>query len=104
VSINPETGRITETPDAGYEGPDAFAYTVCDGTGGCDTATVAVDVTAPPVKGVVLPANRPPTFADAPGNRHQEIDVGGRPAPLQATDADGDSLTWPSSPAPSRPA
>lgn len=34
----------TYTPVPGYVGPDSFAYTVSDGNGGTDTATVAVTV------------------------------------------------------------
>lgn len=32
------------TPDPGYRGSDTFDYTVCDGTGRCDTGTVTVTV------------------------------------------------------------
>jgi len=45
-------GTITYTPDPAYVGFDSFAYTVTDGKGGTDTATVTVEVTAvddPPV-------------------------------------------------------
>lgn len=37
---------ITYTPDAGFEGPDSFVYTIDDGTGRTDSATVSVDVKA----------------------------------------------------------
>jgi len=42
--INPD-GTITYTPDAGFTGTDAFSYTISDGQGGTDTATVYVEVT-----------------------------------------------------------
>jgi large repetitive protein len=37
---------LTYAPAAGYVGPDAFTYTVSDGNGGTDTATVLVSVQA----------------------------------------------------------
>jgi VCBS repeat-containing protein len=43
VSINPNK-TITYTPAAGYNGPDAFTYTVSDGNGGTATASVSVSV------------------------------------------------------------
>lgn len=48
-------GQITFTPDADYNGPASFSYTVSDGKGGMDSATVAVSVT---------PVNDAPTAAD----------------------------------------
>jgi len=49
--LNTRTG-VSYIPDAGFQGTDAFAYTVSDGNGGTSTAavTVSVDaVNAPPV-------------------------------------------------------
>ncbi|NGN98450.1 tandem-95 repeat protein, partial [Grimontia sp. S25] len=43
-------GTITFTPDSSYHGPASFTYTISDGQGGTDTATVnltVLDVTAP---------------------------------------------------------
>ncbi len=37
-------GDYTYTPDADYNGPDSFTYTVSDGNGGTDTATVNLTV------------------------------------------------------------
>ena len=39
-------GTFTYTPDANYNGADSFTYTMTDGNGGTDTATVAITVTA----------------------------------------------------------
>ena len=51
VSINdngtpndPSDDIVTYTPNADYNGPDTFDYTVCTSTGACSTATVTVDV------------------------------------------------------------
>jgi hypothetical protein len=40
-------GTLTYTPNASFAGADGFAYTLSDGNGGVDTATVAVTVVAP---------------------------------------------------------
>jgi hypothetical protein len=45
TSVHPATGVITYTPDAGYEGPDAFDYTVDDDDQGTSApATVSITV------------------------------------------------------------
>ena len=52
VSLDTATGDVTYTPDANYNGIDAFSYQICDTDGQCDTATVSVNVSAegdPPV-------------------------------------------------------
>ena len=41
---NPLDDIITYTPNADYNGPDAFDYTVCNTFGDCSTATVNIDV------------------------------------------------------------
>ena len=44
VSVN---GDFTYTPDASYNGADSFIYTIDDGFGGSDTATVNITVRPP---------------------------------------------------------
>ena len=39
-------GQVTFTPSANFNGPASFSYTVSDGNGGSDTATVSLTVTA----------------------------------------------------------
>ena len=46
VVVNAD-GTITYTPDANYNGPDSFEYTITDGDG--DTSTATVDITIDPV-------------------------------------------------------
>jgi VCBS repeat-containing protein len=40
------SGKVNYTPNANYNGPDSFSYTVSDGNGGTDTATVSITVTS----------------------------------------------------------
>ena len=76
-------GSCTYTPGAGYTGPDSFDYTISDGHGGSDTATVHVTVT---------PNNPPPDAVDDALSTDA-----GTPGPKNVlandTDADGDTLT-----------
>ena len=46
VTVDPVTGDVTYTPNAGYSGSDSFTYEVCDnGTPViCDQATVSINV------------------------------------------------------------
>ena len=84
VTINAD-GTITYTPNAGFLGVDTFEYTISDGNGGTDTATVTLTVTA---------ANHPPAFTDDPTNTDQTTTVGGSLVPLKAGDPDGDPYTF----------
>ena len=45
VSVNPVTGEVTYTPEANYNGPDSFVYTVQDDDGATSNpATVSLTV------------------------------------------------------------
>jgi len=55
LAIDAVTGEMTYTPDPGFNGVDAFAYTISDGNGGSATATVSV---------TVRPVNDPPVAVD----------------------------------------
>ncbi len=46
-TITLENGQLTYTPAAGFTGEDTFEYTIDDGNGGTDIATVTVTVNAP---------------------------------------------------------
>ncbi len=41
---DPSDDIVTYTPNADYNGPDTFDYTVCNQSGDCSTATVTIDV------------------------------------------------------------
>ena len=47
VAITGGGSGLTYEPDKGYSGPDSFAYTISDGNGGFDTATVTITVLPP---------------------------------------------------------
>ncbi|QLG89639.1 retention module-containing protein [Chitinibacter bivalviorum] len=85
-------GSITYTPNANYNGPDSFTYTISDGQGGTSTATVTVGVTPvndPPV--LLNPENLAPLGDDVSVTTPEDTPVGGK---LAATDVDGDTLTF----------
>lgn len=48
VSIDPVSGNVTYTPDSGFTGNDSFTYTISDGNGGIDVASVDVTVLSQP--------------------------------------------------------
>jgi large repetitive protein len=79
-------GQCTYTPNAGFSGLDSFTYSISDGNGGSDSATVNVTVTPN------VPTNTPPVADDetltTPEDLSDSVDV------LSGdTDADGDTLT-----------
>ncbi|MDB5900935.1 MAG: thrombospondin, partial [Ramlibacter sp.] len=45
-TVNLASGIVTFTPALNFVGPASFSYTISDGAGGSDTATVTVNVTA----------------------------------------------------------
>ena len=52
VTVNPN-GTITFTPTTGFSGDTTVDYTISDGNGGTDTATVTITVGASPLDGIV---------------------------------------------------
>ncbi|EAQ98956.2 retention module-containing protein [Congregibacter litoralis] len=58
-------GTVTFTPDADYNGPASFEYTISDGEGGTDTATVSLTVNAVNDPPVVINPLAPQTNDDA---------------------------------------
>ncbi|MBT5945357.1 MAG: choice-of-anchor C family protein, partial [Rhodospirillaceae bacterium] len=61
VTLDTVSGEITYDPAAGFNGEDTFDYTISDGNGGFDTATVTLNVAAvndaPEISYVETPAN-----------------------------------------------
>ena len=76
-------GNVRYTPSPNYNGGDSFTYTISDGHGGTDSASVAMTVT---------PVNDPPVATNSSATVAQEV-----PSTilLHATDIDGDALTYP---------
>lgn len=76
-------GKIVFTPAADFNGVASFTYTVSDGQGGTDTATVTVNVTA---------VNDVPNATNASITTDEDTPAGGiLPA---ASDADGDIVIY----------
>ena len=82
-------GGCSYTPVADYSGPDSFQYTISDGHGGTDTATVNITVT---------PENTAPV-ADDDAIVTVEDNAGATNVLVGDTDVDGDTLSV-STPAP----
>jgi Ca2+-binding RTX toxin-like protein len=89
VAIDNTNQNISFTPNTDYLGPASFDYTVSDGSGGSDTATVAIDVTE------VVEVNQAPIIANAVTDQTTEEDAAfSFTLPANTfTDNDGDSLS-----------
>ncbi len=81
VTINADN-TLSYSPKANFYGTDSFTYTVCDGKGGTDTATVNVKVKA---------VNDAPTANDDIVTTQEDKPVSIR---LKGNDPDGDSLSY----------
>ena len=77
-----EDGNVRYTPSPNYNGGDSFTYTISDGNGGTDSASVALTVT---------PVNDAPVATDSSAQVAQDTP---EDIPLHATDLDGDPLTY----------
>ena len=80
VKINSD-GTITYTPNANINGHDSINYTISDGHGGTDAATVAVTVT---------PVNDAPITQDDVGVAHSPVTID---VLANDSDPDGDALS-----------
>jgi hypothetical protein len=82
------TKAVSYIPNAGYSGEDFFTAEVSDGNGGTDTIVITVNI---------VPQNDPPEIVEGEAVT-VEMDEDGNPRPfsltLNATDPDGDILTW----------
>lgn len=86
ATLDPTTGEVTYTPNAGFVGTDTVDYTITDGNGGTDTATITFTVTDP------TDPNTPPVAVDdiATTTINEGVAIS---ATANDTDADGDTLT-----------
>ncbi|MFG6106619.1 Ig-like domain-containing protein [Leptothoe sp. EHU-05/26/07-4] len=75
--------QVRYTPNANFNGTDSFSYTVSDGNGGSDTATVSITVTG---------VNDAPVASDDTANTEQNTAVQAQ-ALNNDTDIDDDNLT-----------
>jgi len=84
VVVDNGDGTFTYTGEADWFGDDAFVYTVVDGAGGTDTASVTITVTS---------VNDDPIAADdaASGNEDEAVVISGVLA--NDTDIEGDTLS-----------
>ena len=77
------TGNTVDyTPDANYNGPDSFTFKANDGTTDSNVATVSIDVTA---------VNDAPVASDQSVTTDEDTMI---QITLEATDVDGDPLTY----------
>ena len=72
VAINPD-GTLTYSPNTGFSGSDVFEYTISDGQGGEDTATVTVSVGSPPPP--PPPGEQPPVAVDDSASTAEDTEV-----------------------------
>jgi len=82
VSLDAATGEVTFTPDADYNGPASFTYTITDEHGATSEATVNLTVD---------PANDDPVALAEDLTAVEDTPYSGA---LTATDQDGDSLSY----------
>jgi hypothetical protein len=81
-------GTISYTPTAGFSGTDSFSYTVSDGKGGSDTATV--DVTVQPAGGQPTANTAPVAVSDSYSTMGTSVSGS---VLDNDSDADGDTLS-----------
>jgi hypothetical protein len=86
ITYNAITGAIEYTPAKDYNGADSFTYTISDGNGGSDTATVHL---------YVAPINDAPVAKDDFFNGQEDSSLGFTLANILSNDSDvdGDTLT-----------
>jgi VCBS repeat-containing protein len=89
--VNQGNGNLTYTPNAGFTGVDNFSYTIGDGNGGTDSASVSVSVNNLPQR-ISDQLEVLYTFDEGSGNIVR--DVSGVGTPLDLTIQDLSNVTW----------
>ncbi len=84
VSLNSSSGAYTYTPNADENGSDSFTYSVTDGNSS-DTGTISVTIN---------PSNDAPIIQSDSVSLTCQEDGSAQSITLEASDSDGDSLTW----------
>jgi hypothetical protein len=84
VAITEGGTSVTYTPNANFSGTDSFIYTVSDGRGGTDTATVNVTVTS---------VNDPPVANDDSASVAEDSGANTLNVRANDTDPDGNTLS-----------
>ncbi|MDH5546946.1 MAG: tandem-95 repeat protein [Gammaproteobacteria bacterium] len=82
--VNHGNGTFTYTPPANFNGSDSFNYTVSDGNGGTDTATVNLTVN---------PVNDAPVANDDTASTAEDTPVLTSTVLINDSDIDGDTLS-----------
>lgn len=89
ASVNPATGVVTYTPNADYNGPDGFTYSVTDNGSPTPVATSSVPVTI-----TVLPVNDSPRLTDDVATTDEDVQLS---ICVLGNDSDVDGLLVPAS-------
>ena len=87
VTVDANTGNPVYTPDTDFTGTDTFTYSVSDGLGGTDTATVTVSVD--PVNDAPVATETPAPQSGLDGTSLRPLDAGSL-----FSDVDGDALQF----------
>jgi len=85
TNVNSLNGSVMYHPASGFTGTDTFTYQVCDNDGLCDTATVTIGVTPPPLA--------PPVANDDSTNTDQDVAT---VIDILSNDTDSDGVIVPS--------
>jgi CshA-type fibril repeat protein len=86
VSIDSTTGKVTYTPEADYNGPDSFTYTVKD-EDGTESNEATVNIT-------VKDVNDAPVATAIPAQTNEDIDTPSVDVSGNFSDIDGDTLSF----------
>ncbi|MBV2139182.1 MAG: cadherin-like domain-containing protein, partial [Candidatus Thiodiazotropha sp. (ex Ctena orbiculata)] len=100
VTIDPVSGNPVYTPNPDFNGTDTFTYTIDDGNGGTDTASVTVTVNAvndlpeiTPATAIVSEEGLINGLPDSSGSPTDSTDSVNDSGSMSVTDLDGDVLT-----------